>query len=95
LVYPNPSNGTTLLPKVSFYISQTPHVITVKIYTVNSRLVRKVNFWNGIQPGRNDLEIEQKYLSGLSSGIYFYVIIGMNHDKKKCRSSIEKMVLLK
>jgi hypothetical protein len=88
---PNPFWDKTT---ISYFISQVPDKIAVKIYTITQRLVRKLEpviFKNGYQQISWDGRDEEGIPVG--NGVYLYKIIA-EKEGEKAESEIEKMVRL-
>ena len=70
--------------------------VTFKLYTSAARLVRVVTIPGPFSAGRQRAEIKPFYLTGLSKGIYFYVITAKDKEGAGKRSvKIGKIIILK
>jgi hypothetical protein len=85
--YPNPFNPTTVIK----YQIPFECYISIKVYNSLGENVRDYNQGNK-QSGIYYLDTD---FSGLSSGIYFYVLNAISTDSKKNFSATNKMILLK
>ena len=91
LNYPNPFRDYTYF---TYFLTQPADVVTIKIYTVAGKLIRKFDngtteagfnkvFWNGLD---QDYDI-------LANGVYLYKIIVKSGDKQV--ETIEKFVVMR
>lgn len=71
--------------------------ITFKLYTSASRLVREVKVPGLFKAGKEKrAEINAAYLTGLSGGIYFYVITAEDKEGADKRSvEIGKIIIIR
>ena len=91
LNYPNPFRDNTYF---TYFLTQTADNVTIKIYTVAGRLIRKIEYVSG-EIGFNKVlwnGLDQDY-DKLANGVYLYKIIVRLGDKQ-CEA-VEKLVIMK
>jgi hypothetical protein len=91
LAYPNPYR-----PGSSLYVyagmAQNARNATISIYTYGLRLIREVPV---DVPVTGPMEIENKHLNDLTTGIYHFVISVRAQDDKIRKSGIQNLIIMK
>jgi hypothetical protein len=98
--YPNPVVNVKQDISIQFAITKKAKQVTFRLYTSASRLIREITVQdtkvtNQLNPGLNSITISKTYLSDLSRGTYYYVIIVQDAKGNQAKSSVEKIVILK
>ena len=94
LARPCPVNPLTQDLYIDFNLSDAASSVKFKVYTTGYRLIREVPlgaYPAGMQTGK----VERNYLTGLSNGIYIYVIEAAYNDGTMKRGSLKEFILLK
>lgn len=80
LNYPNPFAGET---DFTFVLTQPADVVQIKIFTVNGRLIRTIEQWDG-RAGHNQVRWDGRDADGdaLANGIYLYKVIARQGNRQ-------------
>jgi chitinase len=91
--YPNPVNPDKYDLFIGVLLADNADEVVFKLYTVNSRLVRRVSF-GYLTAGAHLVKVDRGYLMGLSSGVYYYIIDSYMKIKNKKRSGPYKIIVI-
>jgi len=86
--YPNPFNPTTT---IAFRLAEAS-VVTVEVYNVLGQAVATATQDEEFPEGYNEVEFEA---AGLSSGVYFYTVVGQGLEGGVPFALVRRLVLLK
>ena len=89
----NASTGTGLT--IAFTVSKDTAMVTFRLYTSGFRLVRMITETKFFPSGSDALPVEQKYLSSLSSGAYYYSIQSESMDGMKARAKTGLILIVR
>jgi hypothetical protein len=93
LVYPNPAIKSADNLNFRMNITRTPDLISIKIYTVSFRAIRKIEWSTGITSGNNVLQVPLKTLAGVASGSYYYIITAADKKGKTAKSKVGNFII--
>ncbi|MCE5301374.1 MAG: CIA30 family protein [Spirochaetia bacterium] len=93
IAFPNPAIPSTGI-NIGFMPTQDCDVVTVSIYTVSMRLVRRISTGHAAAMVAAHRHIDASEIRGLAAGTYYYVISGEN-SSGRAKSKICKMIIIK
>jgi hypothetical protein len=92
LTYPNPYNPDLGDLYVLAGVAQNAKSAAISIYTDAFRLIREVPVSG---PVLGVMVLDKKYFSGMSKGIYYFVVSAKTPDDKIRKSGIQNLIILK
>jgi len=90
----NPANNPDML--LRFRLSQNCVNVEMSIYSPAMRLVRRIEVPGAVPAGERNVYISTTKLSGLASGVYFYMVTAESDTGEKARAKeIGKIIILR
>lgn len=98
VIYPNPQKTGGEL-KIRYKIKGEEEYVAVRIYTKAYRLIREITYKKSKiikdVDGIREIQVGKEYIKDMASGIYYYVILGVNKDGKEIISKINEFIIIK
>ncbi|MCE5300884.1 MAG: hypothetical protein LLG37_08465 [Spirochaetia bacterium] len=78
---------------IDFALSQTTKSVTVKVYTVQNRLIRRIVAEGNLTPGKTRVKIEARQFEGLARGSYRYCVFAKSASGQEIKSKIATFLI--